>query len=380
MSRVNETPPPATVPERDSAWAAAASNLESAFLFSADEIIGESPQIRSIKQCIDHVAPTDTSVLITGETGTGKELFARRLHRLSNRRNGPLVSINCAAIPDSLLESELFGFEKGTFTGASLRYEGRFMQANGGTLFLDEIGDLSPSAQAKLLRVLEQKEVHALGSKTARRLDARIVAATNRRLGPISGLDNFRPDLFFRISVINVHIPPLRERKEDIPLIANHFIEELAVGYDRPFVRLSPAAHQYLQRSPWTGNVRELRNLLERAVLFSNGPCITEQDLARLSHAPCFCHVEPPVKAASPLSANSIPGTPIRPRKMAASPQSELNLLRDALEQTNWNKTKTAEVLRWSRMTIYRKISQYNLQPPETASSTRISLEHQERN
>ncbi|HZS56337.1 MAG TPA: sigma-54 dependent transcriptional regulator [Bryobacteraceae bacterium] len=379
MPRADEIPPPMVMANSRSEWNQSTitpstpthqPTLDRPALCLSDEIVGTSVQIQSIKRCIDRVAPCDATVLITGETGTGKELVAHRLHRMSNRRNGPLISINCAAIPDSLIESELFGFEKGTFTGAASRQEGRLLQANGGTLFLDEIGDLSASAQAKILRVLEQREVQPLGSRTTRIMDARIVAATNRNLEQLATTDSFRSDLFFRLSVINVHIPPLRERPEDIPPIAVHILRQMAIQYAHPFVSLTAGAQAYLQQLPWRGNVRELRNFLERALLFSNSEQITEHDVGEMYHSTTNWQGGTVSSLAADFESDIQTGrrtarTSSRSRKVASSQCSELTELRNALEQTKWNKTKTAEVLQWSRMTIYRKIVQYDLHPPE---------------
>jgi transcriptional regulator with GAF, ATPase, and Fis domain len=241
-------------------------------LYCGDEIVGDSAQIGLIKRCIDRVAPTEATVLITGETGTGKELFAHRVHRLSNRSDRPFISLNCAAIPDNLFESELFGFEKGAFTGACTRRDGMLVQAHGGTMFLDEIGDLSLSAQAKLLRVLEQKEVRPLGSPKMQTVDFRLIAATNRDLEHLVARGEFRQDLLFRIKVIHFHIPPLRERQDDIPLIANHFLAALSLEYSRASLSLTLGAQRRLKQLHWTGNIRELRNIIERAFLFSQQP------------------------------------------------------------------------------------------------------------
>ena len=337
----------------------------------SEEIIGKSPGIQHAQQCIDRVAPTEATVLISGETGTGKELFARRLHSKSLRSSGPLLSVNCAAIPDNLLESELFGFEKGAFTGAYTRQEGQLVAANRGTVFLDEIGDLSLAGQAKILRVLEQREVRPLGSRTTRAVDIRLVAAVNTDLQQLVEQGRFRQDLFFRINVISVHIPPLRERREDIPLIADHFLESLARKYARASVILAPAAHNYLMQQAWAGNVRELRNVVERAFLLSNSNIIAEQDIVEMCDMDVAWCSESTVETSANLNVCSESGpdrqtsrTSIRARRVCSSESSELYQLRKALEETKWNKSRAAEMLQWSRMTIYRKIVQYDLHPP----------------
>jgi len=345
-----------------------------------DEIIGASALIKFAMHCIDRVATSDAAVLITGETGTGKELFARRLHVMSDRKNGPLISVNCAAIPDSLLESELFGFEKGAFTGAGSRQEGRLIQANGGTVFLDEIGDLSPAAQAKILRVLEEKEVTPLGSRTARAIDVRFVTATNRDLAALIGKDRFREDLFFRINVVNIDIPPLRERQEDIPLIADHFLEKLSRRYNR-LARISPRAQEYLKRQPWIGNVRELRNVIERTFLFLEGEQITEQDFLQTCHSATRWHSASMMDNSTTFRLCSqshvtrrTSRTSVKNRRVTSSECSERDQLRKVLEETKWNKSKAAEILQWSRMTIYRKIAAYDLHPPATSPQTKMRI------
>lgn len=348
--------------------------VKSAIRAHSDEIIGKSPQIESIKQCVDRVAPSDAAVLITGETGTGKELFARRVHHMSNRRQYPFVSLNCAAIPDHLLESELFGYEKGAFTGAISRQQGILAAANGGTVFLDEIGDLSPSAQAKLLRVLEQKEVRPLGSQKAQAVDFRLVAATNRDLEQLTCDGKFRQDLLFRINVIHVHIPPLRERREDIPLVADYFLKGFIVQYPRGFVSLTLGAQRRLKELPWIGNVRELRNVIERAFLLSSSGCITEQSIAETCGLATYRQVRsttgtPITFQAAPSSRDEhrVTRTSYRYPTVRSSASSELEHIRRALEKTHWNKSEAAKLLQCSRMTLYRKVVRYELHPPNTA-------------
>jgi transcriptional regulator with GAF, ATPase, and Fis domain len=354
-------------------YCGAAPISDSAILSQSDEIVGDSAQIKLIKQCIDRVAPSDAAVLLTGETGTGKELFARRVHRMSHRREHPFVSINCAAIPDNLLESELFGFEKGAFTGASSRQQGMLATANGGTVFLDEIGDLSPSAQAKLLRVLEQKEVRPLGSPKTRPVDFRLVAATNRDLEQLTSDGKFRQDLLFRIAVIHVHIPPLRERREDIPLIADYFLKGFIVQYPRGFVSLTLSAQRRLKELPWVGNVRELRNVIERAFLLSNSDCITEQSIGETCSSVTYRHVrsttEIPITfqvAPSSRDEHRVTRTSYKYPTVRSSASSESEEIRKALEKTHWNKSEAAKLLQCSRMTLYRKVVRYELRPPAT--------------
>jgi len=235
------------------------------------EMIGESPQITLIKDMIEKVAPTDARVLITGKNGTGKELVARWLHAKSNRSHAPFIEVNCAAIPSELIESKLFGHEKGSFTSAIKQRKGDFELASGGTLFLDEIGDMSLSAQAKVLRALQENKIMRVGGEKAIPVDVRIITATNKELKTEIEKNNFREDLYHRISVILIHVPQLQERKEDIPLIANHFLEEICANQAKPPITFTEEALEEMKKFEWTGNVRELRNVVERlAILCDN--------------------------------------------------------------------------------------------------------------
>ena len=244
-----------------------------------DEIVGDSPPIRRMLDAVEQVASTDATVLITGETGTGKELIARAIHRLSPRAHGPLVKFNCAAIPDTLLASELFGHERGAFTGAVARRKGRFEQANGGTLFLDEIGELPPEMQVMLLRVLQEREFERLGGGETVRVDVRIVVATNRDLAEDVRVGRFRSDLYYRLNVFPIHLPPLRERAEDIPLLTSHFAAKHGERFGRAISRIDRRAMNLLASYHWPGNVRELENVIERAVILSrNGALRVERD------------------------------------------------------------------------------------------------------
>jgi formate hydrogenlyase transcriptional activator len=245
-----------------------------------DEIVGEAPAIRRSLDAVEQVAATDATVLITGETGTGKELIARAIHRISPRARGPLVKFNCAAIPHTLLASELFGHERGAFTGAVARRKGRFEQANGGTLFLDEIGELPPEMQVMLLRVLQEREFERLGGGETVRVDVRIVAATNRDLAEDVRAGRFRSDLYYRLNVFPVHLPPLRERVEDIPLLTSHFAAKHGERFGRAISRIDRRAMTLLASYHWPGNVRELENVIERAVILSrNGALRVERDI-----------------------------------------------------------------------------------------------------
>jgi DNA-binding NtrC family response regulator len=242
------------------------------------DIIGESEPIKKIKETIEKVAPTDARVLITGENGVGKELVARWIHAKSNRSDGQLVEVNCAAIPGELIESELFGHEKGSFTSAIRQRIGKFEQANGGTLFLDEIGDMSPSAQAKVLRALQEGKITRVGADKDISVDVRVIAATNMDLLKEVEEKRFRLDLYHRLSVILIHVPSLNERREDIPLLTQKFLEEICLDYGMAIKTIDPAAIKLLQEYNWTGNIRELRNVIERLVILS-GKTITSEDI-----------------------------------------------------------------------------------------------------
>ena len=298
-------------------------------------MIGESLQMQEIKAYLCKVASTDTTTLITGETGTGKELVAALIHQNSCRQQKRFVCINCAAIPDSLLESELFGYERGAFTGAHARKEGKLKLADGGTVFFDEIGDMSPYAQAKILRALESKAVDRLGGKESIPLNIRVIAATNRNLERLMAEEKFRADLFFRLNVASIHLPPLRERKEDLQALCDHYICEMNRRFGREVEGFTAEAFAYLLRYDWPGNVRELKNLIE--AIFVNLPSrkitlmdLPEQFRRRFGEANDLSHDE-------------------RDRVLSA------------LLSTNWNKGKAAQKLQWSRTTLYRKMVKYHL-------------------
>jgi DNA-binding NtrC family response regulator len=243
------------------------------------DIIGNSAGIAKIKSTIEKVAPTDARVLVTGENGTGKELVARWLHEKSNRANQPLIEVNCAAIPAELIESELFGHEKGSFTSAIKQRIGKFEQAHGGTLFLDEIGDMTLSAQAKVLRALQEGKITRVGGEKELAVDVRVIAATNKNLLEEVNQKNFRLDLYHRLSVILIEVPALNERSDDIPLLISHFLQEIATDYRQPVKNIEPLAIEALMKHQWTGNIRELRNVVERLVILS-GNTITRQDVS----------------------------------------------------------------------------------------------------
>jgi DNA-binding NtrC family response regulator len=287
--------------------------------------------MRRLRQRLPRLAEADCSVLITGETGTGKENVAQALHALSRRARGPLLSINCAALPESLLDSELFGYERGAFTGASTTYPGKIGLAEGGTLFLDEIGDMPLPAQAKLLRVLETHEVFPIGALRSRRVDFRVFAATHGSLEQAVRAGRFRADLFYRLNVARIELPPLRERPEDLGLLFEHFASQLAERTHAPRLRLSAMALERLRRHDWPGNARELRNLVEAASLVCDSEILQAADL--------------PLPAGAPADS--------------AEPQRILQ----ALERCEWNRSRAAAVLHWSRMTLYRKMKHWHIGP-----------------
>jgi two-component system nitrogen regulation response regulator NtrX len=246
----------------------------------AYDIIGESDAIRAVREMIAKVAPSDARVLITGDNGTGKELVARWLHALSNRSGGPFIEVNCAAIPPELIESQLFGHEKGSFTSAVKQHKGDFEQAHGGTIFLDEIGDMSLSAQSKVLRALQENKIMRVGGEKEIPVDVRVIAASNKNLRQEIVNKTFREDLYHRISVIIIDVPPLSKRLDDIPILADHFITEFCTAQGKPQIVIEPGAMEALKNIPWTGNIRELRNVTERLVILCDGP-VTAEDVAR---------------------------------------------------------------------------------------------------
>jgi len=311
-------------------------------------IVGESPGIRAVLERIERVAPTDARVLITGENGTGKELVARAIHRISERREGPFVEVNCAAIPSELIESELFGHMKGSFTGAVRDRAGRFEQADGGTLFLDEVGDMSPAAQAKVLRALEEGVVTRVGGTEAVSVDVRVVAATNKDLSAEIEAGRFREDLFYRLNVVPIHVPPLRERREDIPALVAHFVE-LAVRNDRvPPRRFEDAALARLQRLDWPGNVRELRNTVERLLILASGDPIRAPDVDLLVSGQ---------GGGGGLGGDLLSVESFQEFKEKAEQAYLLHKLRE----NDWNVSETARRIGMPRSNLYKKIERYGL-------------------
>lgn len=312
------------------------------------EITGESPIISKIKETIERVAPTDARVLVTGSNGTGKELVARWIHEKSNRAEGKIIEVNCAAIPAELIESELFGHEKGAFTGALKQRIGKFEQANGGTLFLDEIGDMSLSAQAKVLRALQENKITRVGGDKDLNVDVRIVAATNKDLLQEIEDNNFREDLYHRLSVILIHVPSLKERKEDIPLLVEQFLREICEEYKMPVTKITKKAMEELVKLDWNGNVRELRNVIERLIILSDAE-ITESE----------------------VEAFAIPRHTRKTEESFFDRYDKFQEFKDAaekefierkLKKNSWNITRTAEEIDIQRSHLYNKIEKYGLE------------------
>jgi len=308
-----------------------------------EDIIGQSEAMQTVFHAIETVAPTDATVLITGESGTGKELVARAVHAASPRRFHPLVVIHCGALTETLLESELFGHEKGAFTGAQYRKKGKFEIAEGGTVFLDEIGDISLKTQTDLLRVLQEHEIVRVGSTQPIKVDFRCVAATNKNLEQLIEEGKFRPDLFYRLNVFHIELPPVRERRDDIPLLVGHFVKKFSLQMNKKITRVSPSAMNLLQQQPWAGNVRELENAVERAMVVAQEPEIREQDFVFKSAA-----------AAAAPNGNG-------PKSLEEIEKS--HILR-VLEQCNWNQTHAAEVLEIDRVTLHHKMKKYGWSKP----------------
>jgi two-component system response regulator HydG len=303
------------------------------------QVVGGSPAFRRMMMLVEQVANSSATVLIQGESGTGKESAASAIHERSGRRGGPFVAVNCAALPETLLESELFGYERGAFTGAAGRKEGRFELAHGGTLFLDEVADLSPVTQPKILRVLQEGEFERLGGTRTLRVDVRIVAATNQDLAQMVREKRFREDLFYRLHVITITVPPLRERREDIPLLAQHFLRVYAAKNNRPLEGFTDEAMRRLEAYAWPGNVRELENVVERGVVLARGAQIELRDLTE------------EVAGATPLPEGGVLvriGTPLA--------EVQQRLLEATLRVTNGNKTQAAKLLGIDPKTVYRKL------------------------
>jgi len=311
------------------------------------ELVGQSAAMHRVLEAIDTVAPTDATVLITGESGTGKELIARAIHAASPRRYHPLVVIHCGALTESLLESELFGHEKGAFTGAQQRRKGKFEMAESGTVFLDEIGDISLKTQTDLLRVLQEREITRVGGNQPIRVDFRCIAATHRNLEQLIREGVFRLDLFYRLNVFTVQAPPLRQRRDDIPLLADHFVHRYAAAMNKRIVRIAPAAMDLLQQADWPGNVRELENAVERAMVVASEPELTEGDFSLKLRA------APPSESSGPRTLE----------------EAERTHVLHILEECANNQSRAAEILGIDRVTLYHKLKRWGWVRPAVKSS-----------
>jgi two-component system nitrogen regulation response regulator NtrX len=311
------------------------------------QMVGESPALRHVWDAIKRAAPTNATVLLLGESGAGKELVARSIHRNSLRSRERFVQVNCAAIPEELIESELFGHEKGSFTGATEKQIGKFEQADKGTIFLDEVGDMSPKTQAKVLRVLQEGEVERLGSARTIKVDVRVIAATNKDLEAEIEKGTFREDLYFRLSVIPITVPPLRERREDVPLLIRHFADLFSREHNRRPHRFTPAALDYMQKARWKGNVRELKNTVERLLIMTPGDAVDIEDLRDVVR----------LEAKAPAPDNDKSSGTLREFKESA----ERAFLVGKLRENGWNISKTAEVIGTPRSNLYKKLEQYGI-------------------
>ena len=315
------------------------------------DIIGQSAAMKHLFDAIETVAPTDATVLVTGESGTGKELVARAVHAGSPRRYHPLVVIHCGALTETLLESELFGHEKGAFTGAQYRKKGKFEIAEGGTVFLDEIGDISLKTQTDLLRVLQEREIVRVGGNQTIKVDFRVVAATNKNLEQLIEEGKFRPDLYYRLNVFHIEVPPLRERREDIPLLVDHFVRKFSQEMSKRITRVSPTAMNALQQYNWPGNVRELENAVERAMVVAQEPELREQDFT--------------------LKAKNGAGLGIGDVRSLEDVE-RAHILR-VLDECSGNQTRTAEVLGIDRVTLHHKLKKYGWNKKEKEQYIAIS-------
>jgi len=314
--------------------------------FGFEGILGNSPKMRRVFEILGRVSGTNATVLVTGESGTGKELVARAIHQNSPRAQEHFVAVNCAALSENLIESELFGHVKGAFTGAASAKEGRIVYADGGTLFLDEVGDMALATQAKLLRVLETREVQPVGGNQLQKVDIRLIAATNRDLKVMVRENSFREDLLYRLQVVTVELPPLRDRKADLPLLIDHFVSELSAQHGRAVRGIAPEARTALQRYDWPGNVRELRNTIESMVLLARGGILSLED------------VPDPIRASESDAAAHGGGHDLVGRSLA---EVERELVRESLRAFGGNREKTAKVLGIGERTLYRKIKEYGL-------------------
>jgi two-component system nitrogen regulation response regulator NtrX len=322
------------------------------------DLVGSSAAMQQVFARVKRAAPTNATVLIRGESGVGKELLAREVHRLSARSDEPYVSVNCAAIPEELIESELFGHEKGSFTGATERQIGKFEMAHKGTIFLDEIGDMSARAQAKVLRVLQEGEVERIGSQKTIKVDVRVIAATNKNLEQAIAEGAFREDLFFRLSVIDIEVPPLRSRVEDIPAIAGHFVARSASQHGVPVKRISPELAAALESREWRGNVRELKNVIDRLMILVDDDTLRPEHLDGMPGAKPPLGASPAIPASSP-AASSVPLPQGSLREFKEG--SERAFIVARLRENAWNISATAQAIDTPRSNLYKKLEQYGI-------------------
>lgn len=316
----------------------------------SDELVGSSAAMEQLRERIERAAPTPATVLVTGESGTGKELVARAIHRKSLRRDQSYVQVNCAAIPEELIESELFGHEKGSFTGAVRKQVGKFVAADRGTIFLDEVGDMSARTQAKVLRVLQNGEVEPVGAGTVARVDVRVIAATHRNLAHEIKEGRFREDLYYRLNVVPIRTPPLREHLEDIPMLVDYFVRQYSLANNYRPKRFSPEALEELAQLPWKGNVRELRNLVERLLILSPADTVSRQDVVAAVGG-----------SERELTSTILSAGTLRQMREKA----ERLFLVKKLEENAWNVTRTAELIGTPRSNLYKKMEQYGIERPE---------------
>ena len=320
------------------------------------QIVGDSPALAAVRGAIQKAAPTNATVLIWGESGVGKELVARAIHRESLRRDGTFVQVNCAAIPDELIESELFGHEKGSFTGATDRQIGKFEQADKGTIFLDEIADMSLKTQAKVLRVLQEQELERLGSNRIIKVDVRVIAATNKNLEEEIDKGTFREDLFYRLNVVPIHVPALRERRDDIPALVRHFADLFARDNNFRRKTFTSAAMEQLRQQHWRGNIRELRNFVERLMIMASGDPIDATDLPQAG-----VRGDLPATPAEGGTSAAAPSWMHAPTLQEFKSGSERAYLVARLRENGWNISKTAEVIDTPRSNLYKKLEQYQI-------------------
>jgi two-component system response regulator AtoC len=316
-------------------------------------LVGESPAVQAVRETIATVAESDVTCLILGESGTGKELAAELIHRLSRRREGPFIKLNCAAIPDTLIESEMLGFEKGAFTGAQERTIGKFEQADGGTLLLDEIGDMAPLTQTKLLRVIETGEFHRVGGTASVRVNVRLIAATNQDLKALIAENRFREDLYYRVNVVSLSMPPLREHPEDIPILARIFLKRFNEKFDKAIFGISEEVMERFLAYGWPGNVRELQNVLQRAVVLERGEIIGPAAIPESFRGPAA--------QTAGINLDLLQEESLSQAIKRVVGRYERALIKEALERAGGNKTRAAKLLKISRVNLHQKINQYGL-------------------